>query len=713
MNRIRLHANPAVVFAAALMFLSASAVFAQDMKSKSAAELVAVLQSDGPKADKALACKFLAVKGAGDAVAAIAPLLADDQLASWARIPLEAIPGKEADEALRSAAGTLQGRLLVGVINSIGVRRDAEAVLLLTKHLDSDDVEVASAAAAALGRIGNEAAATPLHKALAAGKPIPIRSGVAYGCVLCAEQLNNTGKSERAIELYDAVRAADVPFPRLIEATRGAILARKEAGLPLLLEQLRSPHKGFFQLALSTAREFPGKEIDKALAAELETATPERAAVIVTAMSDRTDTVDLAAVMKAAEKGPLPVRLAAVTALGRIGNGSCLTTLLNVATEGNSELNGVARAALAALEGDSIDQEIAAQLPKAQGKTYLLLIELAGLRQIEATAALVKALDSPDKAIRNAALTALGATVPQKSLSVLINQVVALKKAEDADAAKVALKTAAIRMPDREICAADISAAYEKAPAATKATLLEILAAVGGTKALSTVGSAAKSNNDALQDASSKLLGEWMTADAAPVLLDLAKTAQGEKYQVRAMRGYIRIARQFVLPEDERLAMCQKVLDTAQQTAEKRLVLDILKRYASLNTLTMAISISKTPELKDEAVQAALFIAQKLGGQSDEVKAQLAKVNLAKVKLEIVKAMYGAGANQKDVTKAIQDRAKDLQLIALPSENYNEIFGGDPAPNTVKQLKVQYRINGKAGEATFAENALIVLPMPK
>ena len=43
----------------------------------------------------------------------------------------------------------------------------------------------------------------------------------------------------------------------------------------------------------------------------------------------------------------------------------------------------------------------------------------------------------------------------------------------------------------------------------------------------------------------------------------------------------------------------------------------------------------------------------------------------------------------------------------------NSSFGGDPAPNAVKQLKIQYKINGKAGEATFAENALIVLPMPK
>jgi hypothetical protein len=39
--------------------------------------------------------------------------------------------------------------------------------------------------------------------------------------------------------------------------------------------------------------------------------------------------------------------------------------------------------------------------------------------------------------------------------------------------------------------------------------------------------------------------------------------------------------------------------------------------------------------------------------------------------------------------------------------------GGALAAGSAKQLKVQYKINGKPGEATFAENALIILPMPK
>ena len=124
----------------------------------------------------------------------------------------------------------------------------------------------------------------------------------------------------------------------MLEATRGAILARGQEGVPLLLEQLRSTDKGLFQIGLGTAREFPGRAVDGALGAELDRAPPERAALIIVAMADRKETVDLAAVLKAAQRGPALVRVAAVSALGRVGDASCLAPLLDIAIESDADL---------------------------------------------------------------------------------------------------------------------------------------------------------------------------------------------------------------------------------------------------------------------------------------------------------------------------------------------------------------------------------------
>ncbi|HWB11837.1 MAG TPA: PBS lyase [Pirellulales bacterium] len=675
-------------------------------------ELLGVLRSDAPKADKALACKKLAVYGSSQAAPELARLLSDEQLASWARIALEAIPGRSADEALRGSLDSLDGKLLVGVINSVGVRRDAGAVERLTARFKGEDTEVASAAAVALGHIANDSATSTLRKALPTAAA-PIRSAVAEGLLLCAERLLAEGRAAEAIEIFDELRKADLPKQRRLEATRGAILARKEKGIPLLIEQIHSPDKAFFQLALGTARELPAGQVDEALAAELSRTAPERAALVVEAIADRQEGIILPAVLRAAEGGPKEVRLAAIAALGRMGNASCLSSLLQSALESDPDVGQTARAALAELPGEGVDREIVSRLGQASGPMYPLLIELVGKRRTDAVPALVKALDHGDQWVRSAALASLGETVSAKDLSVLIGQVVASKHAEDSTVALAALKAASVRMPDREACAAELNQALQAAPAPAKKPILEILGAVGGTEALASVGAAAKGDNAELKDVSSRLLGEWMTADAAPVLLDLAKTGPADKYQARALRGYVRIARQFVLPEEERMEMCQKAFDVCRTQAEQKLVLEVLKRYPSESALKLALKTLQVPELKDDATQTALAIAQKLPGKADVVRDLLSQAGLEKVKLEIVKAQYGAGDTQKDVTEALKKQAGDVPMITLASSNYNEAFGGDPVPGTVKQLKIQYKINGKPGEASFAENALILLPMPK
>jgi HEAT repeat protein len=695
-----------------LASVSARAGEDQSASKETERKLIETLRSSSP-AEKAIACKQLAIHGTADAVPELAGLLADEQLASWARIALEAIPDAAANEALRKATQSLKGRLLIGVINSIGVRRDAGAVDQLTVHLQDQDAAVAAAAAVALGHIGNASATKTLRQALPTAAAGALRSAVAEGCILCAERRMAEGKMKEAAEIYDEVRRADVPKPRILEATRGAILARASDGIPLLIEQLNSPDKRLFQIGLSAARELGGHDVAEALAAELARTTPERAALLLRALADRNERVVPSAVLAAAKRGPKLVRVAAIGFLGRSADASSLSALLEIAGEADDELAQAAKTSLASLPGEKVDAAIAERLAKADEKTLPVLIELIGQRRIDATEALVRLLDHPNPAIRRAALTALGETIGPKRLSVLISQVVAPKNPVDAEVAQRALGAACVRMPDRDACAAELAAAMPRASASTKVRLLEILGAVGGATALETIAAAVKGNDPDLTDTGSRLLGEWMTVDAAPVLLDLAKHSPNEKYKSRAMRGYIRLARQFVMPDRQRAEMCAAALEATDRPAEQKLVLAVLERYPSDATLRVAAKATETPALKEDAKRAVLAISQKLPGGSPDVGKLLSQVGAETLKIEIIKAEYGAGTTQKDVTDAIKRQVRGLSLIGLSAATYNESFGGDPVPGIPKQLKIQYRINGKSGEASFAENAVIMLPVPK
>ena len=311
---------------------------AADVKQR---DLIAVLQSDAPKSEKAITCKKLAIYGTEQCVPALAPLLVDKELASWARTALEAIPGTAADAALRDALGKLQGRLLVGVINSIAVRRDVHAVDPLIRKLDDTNAPVASAAAVALGYIGGDKATKALTKSLA-NAPTGVRSAVAEGCILCAERFLANDETAQAVKLYDMVRKADVPDQRHLEAIRGAILARQAAGLPLLIEQLRSEDKKRLGIALRTAREVSGRNVTEALAVELNRLNSDRRPLLLLALADRSDSAVLPAVQKATQSGPKDLRITAINILIRLGDVSCVPILLDAAIEDDAELEQAA-----------------------------------------------------------------------------------------------------------------------------------------------------------------------------------------------------------------------------------------------------------------------------------------------------------------------------------------------------------------------------------
>ncbi len=607
------------IVALASLLTTVSSTHAQVDTLRDETQLIAILSNaDAPRADKAMACKRLTVYGSPAAIPELAKLLSDPELASWTRIALEAIPGEAADAALREACPNLSGLLLIGTINSIGVRRDQQAVAALAEHLAHDDQEVAIAAAFALGKIGGAEATETLVNSLAS-TPERVRSAVAAGCVVCAEQLLASGDIAAAKQSYDTVRSAQVPTQRIVEATRGAIKSGGDEAIGLLIETLGNPEKKLFHVALQTAREIPSPELASAMLGAVKTASSERAPLIVQALADMPGTVDSQTIVELAQTGSKEVRLAAIEALGRTGDASCVAPLIKLATEAE-DLVAPVKAALVNIADEGVNQEVIARLPEAAGDVDAqLLIEVVGLRRIEATDALLKALDSSRPAVRHAALESLGRTVAPERLKILIDAVIDPKFAEDQDAAVTALKTAAVRMPDREACATELAAAIPLAPLAAKVSILEILGKMGGAKALETLATYAAGSEMQLKDTTSRLMGEWMTADAAPVLLKLATTGPADKFQVRAMSGYIRIARQFVLPEPERVAMCVQAMKAAKRDNERKLVLDVLERYPSRGTLALAIQATQSGNLKSEATAVAKAIGEKL---KDDAEAQ-------------------------------------------------------------------------------------------
>ncbi|MEN6424886.1 MAG: HEAT repeat domain-containing protein, partial [Phycisphaerales bacterium] len=500
----------------------ATAADSQVSQQEGELKLISVLQSDAPPEEKAITCKRLAVYGTENAVPALASLLADEHLTSWARIALEVIPGPAADAALRDAMGKVQGRVLIGVINSIGVRRDAGAVSLLAEKLKDSDVGVASAAAVALGCIGGDQAAKILEQALAEASPV-VRPAVAEGCVRCAEKYLAEAKAAEAKKLYDAVCLADVPKQRVLEATRGAILARGSAGVSFLMEQLRSADKGRLGIGLRTARELPGRDVTEALAAELNELSPDRQPLLLLALADRTDAAVLPAVVNAAKNGKKELRITAIGVLPRIGDVSCVPVLLEAAAESDAGLSQAAKATLTKLPGKDVDADLLARLPQATGATRRVLIELAGSRQIAGTLpAVVSSIKDADAGVRGAAVQALGILGGAQQVPDLV--ALAQKTQDAKERGDIEKSLLAVSGRSGAACVKDLLPLMKSDDGSLRMVGLHALAIVGGPDALAAVKAAIGDKDEAVQDEAVRTLSTWPNnwpgdAAAAEVLL--------------------------------------------------------------------------------------------------------------------------------------------------------------------------------------------------
>lgn len=598
-------------------------------------DLIRVLRSDAPSSEKAITCKKLAVYGSDAAVPALAPLLADEQLASWALIALEAIPGPAADNALIKASETLHGRLLIGVLDSMGVRRSPVAVKALARNLNNSDPAVTSAAALALGRVGGSKAAKALARALPKA-PVGARSAIAEGCIRCAEAFLAKGDNAAARRLYDRVRATDIPQERFLEATRGAILARNSAGIPLLLEQLRSSDRERFRLGLRVARELPGREATDALITEFRRTNEARQPMLLLALADRGDVAVFPLLVETLRSGSTPCRLVAVGALERSGDALSAPALLGAAADPDSQVAQAAMAALARMPGTDVDKMVLRQLRAGTGQNRQILITLAARRgDAAALPAIVTSAADPNPAVRGAALQALGALGGDREASDLVSLLQRDANPGDRSDIEAALVTLAGRLGNG--CAQTLSPLTRGTEPGLRVIGLHALAAAGGPDALAGVYGATRDPDPAVQDEAVRTLSSWPNTwpddeQVATPLLSVAKEDSKTSHQVLAVRAYLQFLQaDHKMSPEAKAAGLREALPLLKRPEEQRSALAVLHGLPGPLALQVLQMLVVDSGVSDDAYSAMVSLASRNNsGLSKEARQQTLQTALEK-----------------------------------------------------------------------------------
>lgn len=185
------------------------------------ARLLTALQGELSRDAKDYICRKLTIVGTAASATILAGLLTDENHSHMARFVLERIPAPAAAQALREALPKVSGKVKIGVIGSLGARRDAAAVSALSGLLADGDAAVARAAATALGDIGTVDAV----KALQAARPSAAATMQAAidAQLSCAEALLAENKRAEALAIYKSLASDDRSKLVRLAATRGIL----------------------------------------------------------------------------------------------------------------------------------------------------------------------------------------------------------------------------------------------------------------------------------------------------------------------------------------------------------------------------------------------------------------------------------------------------------------------------------------------------------
>lgn len=611
----------------ALDFLHEAAVTSHSdpaLRKKLNDGLIRILEGDAAYDAKQFACRQLALTATEEHIPVLARQLGDEKMTHMALYVLTHMDSPEVDKALLSALETATGNARLGIINMLGNRRCADAVEPLGKLALSSDEETSIAAIKALGRIGTESAHsqfefydTPRKHSYA--KTITL----AYANLDFANRFLADGKTKQAQHRYQF--AFDKHNPAHIRAAglKGLVATMGEQAEPFVVQALKSDNKQLYGMAAVIVRTVPEKKTAEAMVAELGELEPNVQALLINALAGRSDGAGVTIVETACQNHNVPVKEAALIALGKIGDESCVPLLIRHA----------ALDSLTNMAGENVNAVLIKRLRDGDSAEKVVICRaLLGRNAFEAAPALVDAARTGDTPVRAEALKALHSLAGRGEIPALVDLIFVVEPTE-ADQVGKALGAVARRNSMHRECMQDILSKYDRAANTDqRVALLLTLGELGHERALPILRKGLQDDSSQIRYAAIKALIAWPNAAPAGDLLEVAGSANNQTHRVLALRGFIDLIAAAALPADQKLAHYRQAMQLACQDAERKKVLSVLAGIDTLDAFQMAASHLDNPSLKNEAALAACRIAQRIyTSKGRQIKDDLERIAQADV----------------------------------------------------------------------------------
>jgi HEAT repeat protein len=385
-----------------------------------------------------------------------------------------------------------------------------------------------------------------------------------------------------------------------------------DEAVSIVLDILRSNDQDMQAAAIAMVKEMPGTEVTKALAKELPNLSPTSQVQLLSALGDRGDAAARPAVVAAVKSEDKSVRIAALRALGQLGDDSSVELLAQAAAGATGAEQKAARDSLYRLRGPNVDNVILAAIPKALAETKVELISSVGQRNITAgVATLLETAKDSDSKVRTESLRILKVVAGPEHLPALVELLIKAKSSSDRTEAQKTIAAVAHRIEDKNRQAASVLAALPSVKEIpTRCSLLNVLGRIGDNSALPVLTAALKDENVEIQTAAIRALADWPTPEPVLDLLKVAESSGNKMHRILALRGFVRLlGLASERPAGESIEMYKKAMSLAPDSGEKKKVLSGLSNTKSLAAMQMAAGYIDDETLSVEAGAAVINIA--------------------------------------------------------------------------------------------------------
>ncbi len=578
------------------------------------ARLIKILENpESTFAARQFVCRMLRRIGPARSLPHLSRLLRDEKLSDAARFALQGHASPEVDRILRAALDELDGDLRIGVIGTIGQRRDEGAVPRIAALITDTDPVLAAACITALGEIGNSEAVAALD---GAQPPTGLETLRQDALLRCADNLLADGAVADAQPIYFRMTSEELPVTVRVAAHRGVVRCQREGAVQALLVMFRSNKREIQQAAARFMVELRDIVDLVPIAEQLATLPISSCVMALSSLAFCQYRAAAPAVVRASESDDEAVQTAALSALGDVGDTSHVPLLAKAAAASDAAGRAAAQS-LARLGGEGVDDLIINSVPESEGPVRAALIRaLAARRAAGQVPTYLEYAEDSDGLVRTESFRALALFATDGDLPSLLGLLDRELVKEDRTELEKAIVAVCRRMEDEDTAVDLLLAAYSGKPVTVRASILSLLGGLPGGKSLMALSTATRDESGEIRMVAIDKLGRWPDTSPLEILLGIARESEHADERSLAFAGALRLAG---LPHDrthdENDRVFRAVLDLARSAEERAMVLDAVAGIVELWIIDFI-----TPFLGDETTKDK---AQEVKGTLTEALAQM------------------------------------------------------------------------------------------